>query len=539
MFVKMQTPVGFKILFHFSKFLFSEKFFKVTFSGLDKFMSNEELKINLNTINEITLHRSHKSTNKNYAHADVSSLLSIQKIKEKLEGIKIMGKSVKVRVKELDEETIDLLTGIYGGLDFNKLEEESVEYIKNYIKSFYIKNMTDNPYQVNNLLSEIENNSDLVEVANFQRILFDMDYKLNIVSNFDIKSLSKKKFVNHPTFLPINTYTKFGDNYPKEQEKIKAIQNSFENMFRNLNYTSYEALTNEGAYRNLQIKFINEKGLKSGNFSEITNINNNCKLKENSPSFMITLLLAACKLSEIDLKIITEAIKFEFKDFLHYCSFYIATNEKIQASVQNTQIFYHICGTSAFMNLVKPNGEEIKILPITSDSVPLSIKHLNLNKVFENNVFDNILEIDFSNNNLPLARVLDINYKHNILLLNDDFDFGIYDFNTRETLLTRKSHLNKIMLFKQIYKFEETMTNQNIINSNNNLLIFNLKNKNQQKLKFDKIKNNAKFHILISNSLVEILDFMKNYPESPKLIKLYILKDILFQIRDIILIIKI
>src|SRR5690606_35693293 len=80
------------------------KFYKITFSGLDKYVQAKDLKKHLSEINEITLLRINKSSHRNYGHADINSGLDLDKIKEKLECIKISGKNLKVRVKEIDDD---------------------------------------------------------------------------------------------------------------------------------------------------------------------------------------------------------------------------------------------------------------------------------------------------------------------------------------------------------------------------------------------------------------------------------------------------
>jgi hypothetical protein len=523
-----------------SKF-FSEKFYKVTFSGVDKFISNEDFKNILDQINEVKVHRSNKSTNKNYAHVDLSSTLSITNLREKFESIKIMGKAVKVRVKELDEETKELLNKSYNNFDLfqlsNENKEESLDYVQQYIKMFYLKNLSDNPHQIKSLLDQVENNS--VMIYDYNRELFEFEYKLQILKDFDDRRFSRKDLFNNPTYLAIRNFSNFTE---KPNEIIKKIHQIFEKIFEKLGYPSYDLMNNKGVYRNLQIKFLNNTDSKY--------------------QFMVTLMLSMSELSQIDLKILTEAIKYEFK--LYDIIFYLSINEKVQSLVQNSSVFYHIMEDRAYLEYKNQKNQknekieknenfsqknEIKIFPISSDTLPLYFSQINLKEILEldNDHFTNVYELDFSLNYVPITTLLNIHVKNKIYFLRNKIDFGMYDMQTREDLLEGKKlfssdceNLEVVGGFDDYVKCinKDSVTDEGNKNINNNLLIINLRDLSTKKFKFDKVRDKAKYHIIISHSFLQILDFLKNYQEMPKLKKIIFVKDSQFEFKEIVLILE-
>lgn len=536
---------------HTLKF-FSEKFYKVTFSGLDKFISNEDFRNILDNINEVKVHRSNKSTNKNYAHVDLSSTLNITSLREKFESVKIMGKTVKVRVKELDEETKNLLSKSYNNFEFMHLSnrEEAISYVKEYMKMFYLKNLTDNPHQIKSLLDQVGKNTDWMKIYNYNRQLFEFEYKLQILKDFDDRRFTRKDLLNNPTFLAIRNFSNFSEKHEKSNLIIKNIHEIFEKIFQKLGYPSFDIMNNKGVYRNLQIKILNTDEKEENCFY---------------PKFMVTLMLSMSELSQVDLKILSEAIKYEFKLYANQIIFYLSINEKVQSLVQNSSIFYLISGNQPYLeyacNASNSNQNKIKIFPVSSDTLPLYLSKIDFKEIFGKSEFSNVYELDFSMNYVPNSTLMNISVENKIYFLRHKIEFGIYDMQTREDLLESKnlftSDNNKlevvanfddyVKLINGINGKEQTANLDCGINSANssyitddkqNLLIINLRDLSSKKFKFDKIRDNAKYHVIISHSYSQILDFLKNYQTMPNLKKMVFVSDNLFEYKEIVVLLE-
>lgn len=491
----MATKFALRRVYNFGVKYFSDKYYKVTFSGLDKFISNEELNNTLAHLNELKIIRTNKSSNKNYAHLDVSSNLSVDIIKRKFESIKILGKNVKVRVKEQDNDYKETNKNIFDFSELNKEnEEETHQLILKFVKMFISKNLTDNPYQVIAFSKKIEENKNIIKVEEYTRKLFDFNYQIQVLMNLDTRRVKE----DPGTFLSLKGYSEFDQ---KSNPLFKEIFSAFERLFIELKYPSYDLQKRKGIYRQLQIKYTGS----------------------NENKFIITLMVSAEQLSDIDKRILIEAIKFEFNKFKDDFIIYLAINEKNQATINNSTLFYMVQGLNPYITL-----DKLHVFPMTCDTLPLYLSGMNLEEIFGCNNFEEVYEFDYSNNIIPISSILNIKFGR-VSYYTEKLDFKMFDDNQREIV-----PLNTNNNFELITKNSAIKS----ITNTNSLFIINLKNISARKINWEFLES-AKYQILISNSFVQILDFFKNYKKLPNIEKIVFVKDEKFEINDIIVFIKI
>lgn len=484
----------------------NEKFFKLTFSGLDKFLTNEKLKELVSQINEIKLLRINKSTNKNYCHADISSNLSVESLKKKMESIKILGKSVKVRVKEIDEEDGDTIFQKNENFDFSKLSEESnsvsnINLLKNFVKNFYLKNLTDNPMNIKYMLDYLEKSNNFIQIINYKRQFFDFEYKIKIPDNF----VQHKKLKLSEIFLPIKTLEQY-DEINENSAMTIEILNKFDFIFSKLNYTHYDNLKNKGVLRNINIKICNNH-------------------------YIVTLMISSSSISNLDIKIITEAIKYEFERFSlqNLISVYLSINEKVNAMVYNSSEFHHIVGTG-YIPYPTTLNPIIKIYPFVKDCY-LCLEKINLNEIFNLDKFD--LIFDNSSTNIPFS-CLGKNSYDTMLFLEPEKRW--------QNMVEKNGQINNQveLINKEMIKNIEVQNklNKEISSEVNNLIILNLTYQNYNK----NIVRNFKYIVVFSNSFSQMLDFIKtikNNDNKLKFKKITFVKDLQFDVKEIILALEI
>ena len=563
------------------------KFYKVSFTGLDKYLSNEELKAILSEFNEINIHRTSKSTNKNYGHADISTHLESDKIKSKFEGIKIMGKTVKIRLKEIDEEIQEIMSKQYNNFDYSEIRhnnQESSKYLQDYIKGYCLKNMHNNPFEVKKLITELESrkNNDWMIVENYNSVYFQFEYAIQTIKGQKFKNI--KDFKNFQTFLPIKSLTEFFNDSKNSEhvEMIKLMSEKIEKIFANLNYNSYDTTKKKGVYRNLNIKLFNN-------------------------SYLVSLMISMAELSNIDVKLIIESLKFEFNS-LKNVVVYLTINEKVQGVVDNSSIFYFVTGSN--VELEDKNSEKLICLPVIStcggdkyknsgeekennhesnDSIgitdnkirnynskikikiypfinefPIHLKKLDLRNIFGKNKFNNV--IDFSSRYVLTSSILDFessmdnlaesesenknkdrNFSNSgqstsvkkILTLKQEFNFSVFDVNSKTEMkvddlinpeVVEGENKIQVTKFENMNLLEKFLSSSNF--TSNDLLIYNT---NMNISGIDRLFLLTKYHLIFSPSINQILDFIKIYGNNNlncKLLKVVVIKDELYGVRE-------
>jgi len=438
-------------------FVFTEKridkIFKLTFSGLDKFTTNNDLNSKLDELSEIKVIRIQKLANKNYGHADIVSKLDSEILKFKFESLKILGKSLKVRIREAIDEPNEILFKKYTYFDFDKLiayyenkgqeskliedlKKDCIQNLYEFIHNFYIKTLTDNPLAIKYLLSRFigfkNNNSKefdknkidydcigenkLFEIIDFEKEVlhyeFYINYDLNLalMKNSDLKiiNINSRKNIGRNSvdeiaqsiLVPIklnllkNEFNKdnnyenlqnpsiemdnidedqksfkfFEENntnvkYKKQIERINFILKKFIEIVKNLEYTSYIITKNSpnGVYRHLNIKF-------------------------NEDKILLTLMISSARITNIDLKIIIDALKYEFFEMSNFLSIYIAFNEKVIAEIKNSASFMKILGKENHLiveNNQFPHKENhLRIYPFDENENLIYLRSFKLENIF-------------------------------------------------------------------------------------------------------------------------------------------------------------
>lgn len=633
-------------------FLFSknqeDKVYKVTFSGLDKFTSIEDLNNKLLTLNEIKVLRINKLSNKNYGHADIITKLDDDLLKFKFESLKILGKSLKVRIRQTIDDSTESLLKKYTFFDFekvNQIEDQAetankakciksfIDHIYEFIHNFYIKNLADNPTSIKFLLSrfvetkenkaEFDKNkinydclgdNNLFEIKIFEKAIFDYEYHINFHINLALMRSENLKFINinsknvigkstlnHsqdeiliPTKSSFNKISDInGENYEHKEEsnnsnyngvsyydfteiakndkikiQIKRIQEILENftsIIKNLEYTSYRNLKNisTGVYRNLNVKF-------------------------NEDHIILTLMITSSKLTIVDLKIIVDALKYEFGILSNYLSIFIAFNEKVIAEIKNSSNFVKVLGQKSYLKIDNENQKhkkEIKIYPFDSEENLSYLKYLDYASLFnfkhENEYKDKFqfkYVMDLTSPFSPFAYLMDLKYD-NFIFLKEEYKFNLFNINNDNDLLNQdlkefisnkktQETKNEFLAFGKEIKKDGKLCCINVSNNESfdesefkkfrilkrydmdneiknklnlkkddlreSLLVLNLKNFN---LKINKQIKCFKYQIIISNSFSQILDYLKNFSNSQialQDIKMKFIKDQNLQIRDII-----
>jgi hypothetical protein len=499
---------------------FSSKFYKVTFSGLDKFLSGKELRNILNELNEVSIIRVNKSTNKNYGHADISTQLEDKQIKNKFDSIRILGRLVKVRVKEIQDEDSQLLLkeNVFEYESINKLNhDQSAEYIIEYLNNFYIKNLTDNLTYVRQLSDNIKTNKEILFIHDYKRKFFDFEYKFNNIGLTKGKKGNKNKIDN--LFIPIRTLSSFDSQleYKPYTNVIETIGDKLCECIKNLDYKIFDEETKKGVYRALQIKFT-----------------------PSTKKFLVSLMISMTELSKFDYLILKDALKYEFSSFKesNNISLYITINEKVNASISTSREFHHIFGNDHCLELEysNKNVKLVKVYPFDDDKYNLFyLEEFSLNKIFNSeNKFENL--IDITSFNIPFSYLMEANV-NNKYFVKQKQNFKIFDISGDEITVNEQINceINGDNNFKNIQKLDEldnlflstsTLTNENVISINLRL----------GKVKVDKIISKIKYHLLFSNSFAQILDFIKNYSGSDiKFHKVIITKNTDHRVNEIIL----
>jgi hypothetical protein len=446
----------------------NEKIFKVTFSGVDKFLTNTEIENTISKVNEIKLLRVNKSTNKNYCHIELSSLHTQELIKQKLNTIKFLGKTVKVRVKELEFDDKDNVKEAHNILDTTTITNENLKEVAN---KFYIKNLLSNPMNVKELISELESNNKLIKQIKTKQDIYNFDYKI------DLKS-------EDSPFLNFRYNMEFHED-KKNKEKVECIYKIIEKLtliFDQLNFTSYDPKRRKGTLREFQIKF-------------------------NGNRYICNLMMSKEEITNVDIRCLADAIKYEFKDFKDL-SFYFSYNESILGKGEDSPIFEFIDGVEECLY-----QDGLYIYPFDTD-YQFYLKYVNVFEVFGRKTFTNV--IDKTSGYMPYSTLCDLNtnaYNFN----PDDYKFKIIKGGeTIQPLRTNKKNIEQIQ----------------DLDYQNSLLFLNIK-KYHQKIDF---VPHIKYQLLTSNSFNQILDYLKTYPsKSVKFKKIHFIKTGIYEVDEIVL----
>jgi hypothetical protein len=435
------------------KFFSQEKTFKVTFSGIDKFLSNRDIENSMERINELKILRVNKSPNKNFCHLEISSLLSDQGLRAKLENFKILGKSVKVRIKEFDEEMDTRVKLNYTEYDQSLISDigTTLTVLKETSNNFYIKNLSSNLVNVKALAGQIDTIP--IEIKTVKPILYDFEYKININTK---NKLDK-------AFATVRDSKDFIDN---EDNKISIefmdiIKEKLLKIFTKLNYRSYDYIKKTGVLKEIQIRY-------------------------SDSQYLLTIMLSQEELTNNDFICIREAINYEFKEYTNLL-IYLAVNDKINARFHNSAYYQHILGTSSYLNI-----KDLHIYPFDSDIIAY-LNDMSLHK--ELNI-DTI--VDKTSNYVPYTSLMS---KESVVYFNNKkYGFELYDLMNKRVLIgdTLLSCPDRLI---QQYNDETAFGDRS-------LFVLNLKDYTAKARFLRKIR----YHLLLSNSFSQILDFLRNYP---------------------------
>jgi hypothetical protein len=135
----------------------SGKLYKLTLTGLDKFLSIQEINSKISELSDLKILRIEKKTSKNYGHADILTKLPLENLKLKFQSLKILGKSVKIRIREPNiSDDPEYFNKNYTFFDFEKFE--------NFEEDFF-------SYKAILNLRENENKSEKINVNNSNNII--------------------------------------------------------------------------------------------------------------------------------------------------------------------------------------------------------------------------------------------------------------------------------------------------------------------------------------------------------------------------------
>jgi len=600
----------------------TDKIFKLTFTRLDKFASMEELNSTLSQLSEIKVIRIHKLANKNYGHADIISKLDSNLLKFKFESLKILGKSMKVRIREEIDKPYESLLSKYIYFDFEKLlllyekiktNEIEINSLKNdcainlfeYIHHFYIKKLTDNPIAIKFLLNKFvglknDNSKEfdkekidsdcigkdkLFDLVFYDKEIYNYEFYINYNFNFALNKKHDIKIINQNSnkSLGKNSMNKVENNIfiPMRSNLLKK-ENDESNEFETNNPTNnnddikikFFDETNKNEKLNLQYKRINTiftklidilMNLEYTSYIKTKDIPNgvyrNLNIKFNEEKIMITLMISTAKITMIDLKIIMDALKYEFSSMSNYLNIYISFNEKVIAETKNSNCFINVLGNInhlLLLNNIEKIDNSLKIYPFDDNENLNYFKDINIKNIFstigKSSLIDDNFKFkfifDITSNFTPYSYLLNIKtdqlvffkseYNFNLLLCKEEnFTGDIKEILNQKKNIERNNilmslgkqyHKNdyicddnsyseriKINKINEIEKdFCKSKFSENDIN--HSLLIFNLKHYDS---KINKMLKNIRYQIIISSSFSQILDYIKNI-SNPE----YIIKDL-------------
>ncbi len=653
-----------------------DKIFKLTFSGLDKYTSMEDLNSKLSELSEIKVIRIHKLTNKNYGHADIISKLDSNLLKLKFESLKILGKSFKVRVREVIDESNETLLKKYTYLDYDKLtifkealsspikDEKLILSLKinctknifEYVYSFYIKNLTDNPIAIKHLLSKFvgfknENikefdkekinfdcfgDQKIFDLINYEKEIFNYEFYINydlnykqtkdtehkVINTNSRKSIGKDSFerMKNTFLIPIKSnlmQTEKEEEKIEEKEKELIINNnsldnneSTDNIHFDVKYIEDE---NKSGLINNQIKRVNNilgkfveiiKNLEYLSYAIIKNTPNgvyrNLNIKFNEKRIIMTIMISSAKITMIDLKIIIDALKYEFQHLSGILTIYISFNEKVIAETKTSNSFVKILGKEDCLKIFKKskicktninNNEsfkktELRLYPFDDNENLSFLNALKIEDFFpsfsKNRIKTNITDesfafkniFDLTSNFTPYSFLMELQAE-NLVFFKSEYKFNLLNFDESiakddiKDLVSNKNSLEKIkgifsiddisgdcilqnkeknfMNFNKIKIMKKNDLENDLIykfrlkddDLNNSLLVLNMKNLN---LKLNKALKILRYQIIISNSFSQILDYLKNLsnPEYEiKDIKIRFFKEKNTDEKDIVLFVEI
>jgi hypothetical protein len=467
-----------------------EKTFKVTFSGLDKFLTNADIEKSMERINELKILRLNKSPNRNYCHLELSSLLNDLELKEKLENIKILGKSVKVRVKEFDEETdISLKQNhtIFDQALINDIQT-SRKILKENSGNFYIKHLTSNLVNVKALTDSIDNID--INIVNIKPTIYEFEYKINL--NNDSLKLDKQ-------YITIKDSKDLKND--KENEKLlesnNLILDRLYNIFTKLQYSSYDHVKKKGVLKEIQIR--------------VCNMN-----------YLVAIMLSQAELTSKDFTVIREAVSYEFRSDFNI-SIYLAINEKVQASFDNAQYYQHVYGKPAYLKV-----DSMNIYPFDNDFL-FYLKDLDLAQITKSNKIAAI--IDKSSNFVPYSCLFGGDRK--FYFNPEKYNFDLFDMENKKIELAK----NKLLSINDS-NFKADIYNQESFEfiGQDSLCLSNMK---RYPIRANFIRR-IKYHLLLSNSFSQILDCLRNFPSNAvKYKSITFIKKGTYEIDDIILALEI
>ena len=297
--------------------------YKLTLTSIDKYMMNEDIKDWIAKIEGITLLNLNKGSNKNYCHANITSKLTIDQIRENLKSIKHMGKTLKFRISEVipdpnsDRPNSNLsdcnssqsqLVNIFSNSNIESLKSS----IKNYIINFFRKKQSSSP-KFSKVFTNIFESYDesKIEIIEFERKLYNYEFQIN--------QNKTKKRTSHILFFPLKIYT-VNKNYDL---LVKKVKEAITTIIENIHLPVYEQIRGLGVWRNVQIKIYD----------------NQC---------IVTLLISRFEANTIDIEYIAKALKQEL-EMLPVNSVYLAFSEKIKATVVDSETFLFISGNYPFI----------------------------------------------------------------------------------------------------------------------------------------------------------------------------------------------
>lgn len=463
------------------------KLFKLTFSGLDKAHSADDIKKVLSLVNEIIVIRIDKQKKMNFCHTNVKSFLEAEDLKSKFDNLKITNKLVKVRVKEIDtlyesvnsdisekNTSIELtskskIDSYLDGIIIKQqssIKAENIEYLYTLKQHFNERNVNeanDEAELINTNRDRKEFNKEILpNYVEFEwgvchicqkdlashKILKkhkESDKNENLFFISDIKTYSSLNNYN----IAINDddslnsqliekeYKKAYEYYYELNKISNYCKSQFKNLIQSLNFTPY--LDEVGTiWKGLKLQILNS--------SDKDNQNTSNKVNKN---IVITIMINPERMSLNDISIIKQAfmLKFKKENFIGYSlNFFFAINAKINSSVIESTKFIDFDDVMLYNSLerklnsfILQEKERIKNKEITEDiqSPSENLKsmknieegHLNTQKCLINENHDKINDRNYFNNKeytiIPWRKVDNIN-----IICNQKDLLSLIDFNS-------------------------------------------------------------------------------------------------------------
>lgn len=550
------------------------KLFKLTFMGLESMTTTEEVKKVLSLINEITVLNVDKKNKKNYCHVNLKSYLNEEILKDKMNKLKITGKAVKVRVKEIDTwiDNVDKkkLEPVLGELkSISEINEfinkelnrkqmssrpENIRYLNSFLE-YFEKEKQSNPTLLIQNLSEknflINFSPNYVEFEWLINHLNEKDLIKNQFKEIKLGDLKEKNyFINEIktfTFLEKGIKSdKLNDNTKSYYNQITYLKEecrrSLDDLIKNLKFPPFYD-NNQLIWKGMKLQILHEDSKYICN---------------------ICISIEVNLLSLLDISIIKKALLFKFKKIFDCTNLegnaFLCISKGINSQINESTKFININDIVDYDELnkyirnnindnskseheyakkfIKMNKSKIltncnKLNPYNSvDSVIEYVKSYDFKKIkmFRNSFhyIGNLIPstVFKKNNELQYKSGLKVN------IMNVEESKFIEHANILENLenykiIEKSPLLHKIMSNKSMnnqnnilkgQKIEETEFFKNCsleeLEVKESLLIINLtelnKNKNHQ-IQVKKLMQNVKHQLLYCNSIKELIDFCKFY----------------------------